>query len=191
MALFVSIWTHMPHLPRLHQLKGCNSQYIRKLLFRLFSSKFGNNRCKRCNLAKGKLNVAKLPNLSLPRLKDFGTFQTAKDSGKVISSRAHYLLPSPTFETRFPCSLCQDKCSSKCWTANEKNNKSPAVWQCDACERATFPLPSLMQMAQEDKKEQKQKDSATFMNSISSTIYKRPLRQLLFGCRLLHFLTPP
>ena len=137
MELFVSIWTHMLHLPRLHQLKGCNSQYIRKLLFRLFSSKFGNNRCKRCNLAKGKLNVAKLPNLSLPRLEDFGTFQTAKNSGKVISSRAHYLLPSPTFETRFPCSLCQDKCSSKCWTGKwKKQQKSSCVtmrcvWTCN------------------------------------------------------------
>ena len=60
--------------------------------------------------------------------------------------------------------------------ANEKNNKSPAVRQCNACERATFPLPSLMPMAQEDKKEQKQKDSATFKNGTFLEQYIKGLR---------------
>ena len=90
-------------------LKGCKSQYIRKLLFRLFSTKFCNNRCKRCNPEKRKLNVYTSCNCL-----DWKLFHMAfKGMAKVIliwrDKADSTALPFPTFETGSVCNLCQDK----------------------------------------------------------------------------------
>ena len=109
---------HMPPTEGAHctvtqmYLKGCKSHYIRKLLFRLFSTKFCNNRCKRCNPEKRKLNVYTSCNCL-----DWKLFHMAfKGMAKVIFSYFHLKRQSwqhsslfPTFETGSVCNLCQDK----------------------------------------------------------------------------------
>ena len=132
-SVFLSNWTArlFPLLPlcvrpyssnRLHYLKGCKSQYIRKLLFWLFSTKFSNNLCKRCNLPKRKLNVAKFTYFDFRHIlvcighsKEYKRELMLKLSSFIFSwTHNAHLPPFPTFETGSVCNPCQDKRRRRC-----------------------------------------------------------------------------